>query len=382
MTAISLFWFCAGALFYIYAGYPLLAILRARLFPRPVKKGLFAGTVSVVVVVHNEAAHLPRKMESILASEGQDRILEIIVASDGSTDGTEAALRAFPDPRLKVASFPARRGKPSVLNDVLPTCRGEVVVLTDARQPLHRQAIGRLLENFADDTVGVVSGELEFVELDQASAAGQGVGLYWAYEKLIRKSESRWGSVPGATGALYAIRRRWICPLPPAALLDDVVLPMQAVARGVRCLLEEGAFVYDAPSGSPRQEAIRKRRTIAGNIQLLFLFPKWIVPGGHPAWFSFASHKIARLFSPFLLLTLFVCNVLISNTMCYRALLAAQVLFYGTALAGALVQRAGARHRWLGAPLMFAQLNLATVQAWWDAARGHFRVQWEKATGG
>ncbi|OQW95953.1 MAG: hypothetical protein BWK77_06615 [Verrucomicrobia bacterium A1] len=374
-----LFWVCAFGLFYIYLGYPLLAGLLAKLRARPVRRAPYGGSVSVLIVACNEAAVLPHKIRSLLASEAQAQIGEIVVASDGSTDETAQAVAAVGEPRVRLVAFPERRGKASVLNDVLPQCRQEVVVLTDARQELHPQALGALLSNFADESVGVVSGELVFREESVSTASARGMGVYWSYEKFIRKSEARFGSVPGATGALYAIRKALFSPIPASTLLDDVLIPMQAVVRGFRCVFEEGAEVYDDPTFSPSREAIRKRRTIAGNAQLVLFHPEWLLPWRNPVWFQLVSHKLGRLASPLFLIGTAVTSLLLGDVPLYRAGAIAQAAFYVLATAGALAQRAGRRAGWLGVPLMFVRLNFTTLAALWDAVLGKFHPTW--ATG-
>jgi cellulose synthase/poly-beta-1,6-N-acetylglucosamine synthase-like glycosyltransferase len=283
------------------------------------------------------------------------------------------------DARVRVIEFPARRGKPSVLNDLVPQCRADLVLFTDARQAVHPQALGRLLAAFADPAVGVVSGELVFAPDPLATTAARGMDAYWRYEKFIRKNEAAFSSVPGATGALYAMRRGLFRSLPPEVLLDDVAIPMGAVAQGARCVFEEDAIVYDEPSGSPEQESVRKRRTIAGNAQLVALQPWLLVPSRNPIWFQFISHKMLRLLSPFFLLAAWFCNVMLHGDAVYNVTLAAQAVFYLAAVAGWLAQAAGLRAGPAGAAMMFVALNVTTLAAWGDALRGRYRVAWDRS---
>jgi biofilm PGA synthesis N-glycosyltransferase PgaC len=373
-----LFWSALGLLAYLYAGYPLLMALWARLAPRPVRKGAFEGRVSVLLSVHNEAAALGAKLRSVVQA---GPVAEVLVGSDGSTDDVGAAVASVGDPRIRLMAFPARRGKPAVLNDLMREVTGDVVVLTDARQPLDPAALPALLANFADPSVGVVSGELILRAVAGDSTAARGVDAYWRYEKFIRRSESRARSVPGATGALYAIRRSLLRPVPPDVLLDDVAIPMQAVCAGARCVFEEGARVYDAPSQSSAQEQVRKRRTIAGNWQLVKLYPRLLLPWRNPIWFEFVSHKMLRLLSPLLMVLLAVLAIFAPDGSVVAATRAPQGLFYLLALAGWGAQRAGWRTGWLGVPYMFVVLNLVTALALWDAARGRFQVAWVRAGG-
>jgi len=375
-----LFWLSLSGLLYIYVGYPMLVWLSARCRADRIHRHSSSEPLSIVIVGHNEARRLTSKLDSLFRTERAERIAEVLVGSDGSDDETEAVIAAYPDLRVRLVSFDKRRGKPAVLNDVIPMCRSDIVVLTDARQELDPAALVKLTAPFADPRVGVVSGELMFRTGDGTTAAAGGIGAYWAYEKFIRKCESRFRSVPGATGALYAMRRELFRPVPENTLLDDVVIPMQAVEQGYHCLLEPGAIAWDRPSLSAGQESARKRRTIAGCAQLIINQPHWLLPWRNPIWWEFVSHKLARLVSPLLLAVVLIANACLAGHPLYRGLLIAQMGFYGSALIGMAFQRSGRQSRSFGLPLMFLALNATTVAALWDAVRGHFRPAWQRTT--
>ena len=384
-AATAVFWGSLAAIGYIFAGYPLLVRTAAQFWPAAEETTASNASVSILTAAGNEAARLPAKLDSLLACDGADRITEIVVGSDGSTDETVATLQAYPDRRVRVVAFEQRRGKSAVLADLIPTLTGDVVILTDARQAVSPAAIEALTTRLTDPAVGVVSGELIFVDSD-GSPAAEGMGAYWTYEKLIRKAESRFRSVPGATGALYAVRRSCLRPPPDDALLDDVAIPMRVVEQGYRCVFEPKAIAYDRPSGSTTQESVRKRRTIAGVVQLVMQHPRWLVPRwlwrqGNPIWWEFVSHKVARLLAPPLLLGCLVANVWLAagGSSPYSALLLGQTAFYGAAAAGWLAGRMGRPVRLLSVPLMFLALNGTTVLALWDAARGRFAAAWKRA---
>ncbi|MGD9856739.1 MAG: glycosyltransferase family 2 protein, partial [Planctomycetaceae bacterium] len=343
----ALFWLSLWGLIYIYVGYPALVWICACCRPHEPRREQRTAPLSVVIAGHNEAHRLSEKLDSLFRSHRSDLIAEVLIGSDGSDDHTAEVIAVRNDQRLRLIAFTERRGKPAVLNDLVPQCRSDVVVLTDARQQLDPMALVTLTAPFADARVGVVSGELMFLASDGATAASEGIGAYWTYEKLIRKSESRFRSVPGATGALYAIRRELFRPVPDNTLLDDVVIPMQAVEQGYRCLLEPGAVAWDRPSQSAGQESVRKRRTIAGCAQLIVNQPRWLLPWKNPIWWEFVSHKLARLASPALLGVVLISNVLLAGRgrPVYSAMLAAQMGFYLCAWIGMLSQRSGGRTR-------------------------------------
>jgi cellulose synthase/poly-beta-1,6-N-acetylglucosamine synthase-like glycosyltransferase len=374
-----IFWLSMLGIAYIFVGYPLLVCALSRLRPLQTTKTANAEAISVVLVGYNEAARLPAKIANILASDDVHLIRKLIIASDGSTDDTAIVIANLNDSRVRLVEFSERRGKPSVLNEVIPQCLSDIVVLMDARQELDRRAIAELAAHFTDKSVGVVSGELVFRSEGDTTTVSKGIGIYWRYEKLIRKCEGRFRSVPGATGALYALRRSLFRPIPSQTILDDVVIPMQAVTAGYRCLFEPAAIAFDHASDSTTKESIRKRRTVAGAAQLIVNHPDWLLPWRNPIWFEFVSHKLARLFSPVLLLVAAAANLWLASHPIYAVLLMWHVAFYASALVGWWFQKAGRRSVLFGAQLMFVALNATTVVALWDALRGRFRATWQRS---
>ncbi|NQV27611.1 MAG: glycosyltransferase family 2 protein [Rhodopirellula sp.] len=373
-----LFWLSLAGLVYIYLGYPLLVKGLARLFPMRRERHPVEQKVSIVIACHNESERIRTKLAELFQSTQSCLIDEVLIGSDGSNDDIAASVSALNNSRVRLVEFPERRGKPAVLNDLVPQCRNEIVVLCDARQILSDDAIPELLANFADPKVGVVSGELMFRRSSSDSAAGRGIGAYWRYEKMIRRAEGQFRSVPGATGALYAIRRKAFQPIPESTLLDDVVIPMIAVTQGWHCVFERKAIAWDDPSSSLGREAIRKRRTIAGAAQLIVHHPSWLLPWKNPIWLEFMSHKILRLVSPALLVIVAVTNVLLLGQLPYSLLLLGQICFYYSAFAGWICQKIGRPSSIFGIQAMFFTLNVTTVAALFDAVRGRFRVTWQR----
>jgi cellulose synthase/poly-beta-1,6-N-acetylglucosamine synthase-like glycosyltransferase len=377
----ALFWTALGALVYTFVGYPALVWSIARLRPRPVRRAPIEPTVSVLIVAHNEAAVIAARIENCLALDYPPEQLEIIVASDGSTDATVAVAQQYesssrPGPAVRVFAYPWWRGKPSVLNDSITRCRGDIVVLGDARQRYEPGAVRRLAENFADATVGAASGELCLLN-EAGIAVGEGVGAYWRYEKLIRRSESAFDSTVGATGAIYAIRRSLFEPIPHDTLLDDVLIPVRIARRGYRVVFDAGARAFDRTATSARQEYLRKVRTIGGNVQL-FARERWLLLPTHRLWLPAVSHKALRLVAPvFMLLTAVTSAVLAPRSALYAVAFALQVAFYAAAAGGALLRRRrGLFARVLAVPYAFCLLNLTTLAAVARSLSGRHTVQW------
>lgn len=306
------FWVSAAAITFTFAGYPALMLLLARLRPVPERadSGAAPPAVTAILCVHDAADLVAGKLRNLLQLEHPRDRLEVVVACDGCTDATADACRSLGDPRITVLEFPERRGKAACLGDAVAVARGEVLLMVDVRQRIEPCALRRLLRRLADPGVGAVSGELCFESPD--AAFGRSVDAYWRYEKLIRNAESRSGSVVGATGALYAMRRTLFDPIPQGTVLDDVLVPMQVVAKGYRVAFEPGAVAWDWASRSPGQERRRKVRTLAGNLQLLALAPWLMRPRANPAWFRFVSHKLMRLAAPWLLCVLLVSTAVLA----------------------------------------------------------------------
>jgi poly-beta-1,6-N-acetyl-D-glucosamine synthase len=379
------FWGAVAVLAYTFAGYPALVSLLAAIAPRPLHCGRRERpTVSVLIVAHDEARTIAARIENCLALDYPRRRLEIVIASDGSTDGTVEIARRYargdrPGPAVRVLAYPWRRGKPSVLNDSIPQCAGELVLLGDARQRWEPEVIRRLVENFADPRVGAASGELHLVN-DEGRAVGEGVGAYWRYEKAIRRAESAVHSTVGATGAIYAIRRRLFEPIPHDTLTDDVLIPLRVARAGYRVIFDDRARAWDRVAASARAEYVRKRRTIAGVLQL-FLREGWLWRPTHAVWIQAISHKLLRLAAPFfMLIALGSSAALASRPGVYRAAFLAQAAFYAAAALGAVLRgRSGRLARALAIPYAFCLLNLTTVASLWHFARGRHSVRWQKA---
>ncbi len=215
---------------------------------------------------------------------------------------------------------------------------------------------------------------------EAGAGVGEGVGAYWRYEKLVRRAESAFDSTVGATGAIYAIRRRLFEPIPPDTLLDDVLIPLRIVRRGFRVVFDGRARAWDAAAASAREEYTRKVRTIGGVLQL-FARERWLWVPTHRLWAQAISHKLLRLAAPFLMATALVASAaLAAGHAFYAGACTAQVVFYAAAATGALVRgRRGAVARLLGVPYAFCLLNLTTLVSLWRFALGRQAVQWRKA---
>jgi len=361
MTA--LFWISALIVVYVYAGYPCLLAAWARIADRrprraPIRPETWPS-ISIVIAARNEARRLPARVANLLEQDYPGPC-EIVVVSDGSTDSPARALAAFGQ-SVRLIDVPAG-GKPLALNAGVAASGGEILVFADARQQFAPGALTALVRNFADSSVGGVTGEL-VLDCERGdrvdTSVGDGIGLYWKYEKWLRRNESRVWSTLGATGAIYALRRECWTNLPAATLLDDVLAPMRAVLNGCRIVFEEEAVAFDRASADAAAESRRKTRTLAGNYQILAQEPRLLLPVVNPVWLQYISHKVGRLVVPWALLGLFVATLALARqSVLYAPVLAAQGVFYGLALSGAIFR---APERLVRVAFTFVVLNLSAV---------------------
>jgi cellulose synthase/poly-beta-1,6-N-acetylglucosamine synthase-like glycosyltransferase len=364
-----------AGLFYTFLGYPLLMFCLAskRRPPDAPADARPPFTITVVIAAHNEEAQILPRIENLLASRYPLDQLDILIVSDGSTDRTVQKIQSLGDPRVRVIDQPERRGKAHALNLALAETRAELVVFADARQRFDPGAIAALAGHFHRPETGAVSGELL---IDPAgSTAGGGIDAYWRLEKFIRLSEARHDSTIGCTGAIYAIRRALYRPIRDDTILDDVVIPMQIALQGFRVGFEPAALAHDPQTLEPAREKIRKRRTLAGNYQMLFRHPAWLLPWHNRLWWQLFSHKYLRLAAPFLLLLLLGSNALLLHSFYYRLLFFGQCLFYGLAVCGGIFTVV--KFPPFSLPAGFIFLNWMSLAGLWHYLRPNSRSGWE-----
>jgi biofilm PGA synthesis N-glycosyltransferase PgaC len=366
------FWLATAVIAYTYFGYPGWLWVRSCWRARPVRLGPLLPSVSIVLVVHNEGKVLAEKLRNLAELDYPADRLEVIVVSDGSTDETEAILQkqAGSTP-FRVFLSPYHLGKASALNQAIANVSREVVVFTDARQTIERDALCRLVENFFDSSVGCVSGELRLGD-PRTGESGQGLGMYWKIEKKIRELEAASGSVVGATGALYAVRRKFLVPIPSDTILDDVYIPLQVARQGGRVTFDSRARAWDRPNLGARQEFRRKVRTLTGNYQLLQIAP-WLLTRVNPARFEFVSHKLMRLLVPFALVLALLTSGFLHGVV-YRTALILQLVFYGLSVFAMANPGLGPLGRLADAALTFVVLNTAALVAFANFIAGRKAV--------
>lgn len=370
-----------GLVAYTFVGYPALMGLFARLRPRPCRSDpSFRPRVTLIVAAYNEEDVIVSKLENVLALAYPRDRLELIVAADGSVDGTVAAARAV-DGTI-VLHDPERRGKLAALARAAAAATGDVLVFSDANNMFSEHALRDLVAPFADPAVGVVTGR-KAIDDGTGRALDRAEGLYWRYESKLKEWESAVGSVSAVAGEILAFRREAFQVPNRSLLTEDFVQAMLAALQGWRVVYAPRAVSVERASATVGDEAVRRSRIVRGRWQALaMLLPKLILR--RPALaLQVISHKGLRPLVPGMLLAAATSNVLVARKQTWpRWIAAGQVLFYAAAVAGWRDERRGRRKFWLFVPYYFCRMNVAAASGLVDAVRCRDEAFWKKVRRG
>jgi cellulose synthase/poly-beta-1,6-N-acetylglucosamine synthase-like glycosyltransferase len=371
------FWLGAAALLYTYAGYPALVFLVSRLRPRPVRKAELTPTVSVVITAYNEERDLAAKLENTLALDYDPEKLEVIVASDCSTDRTDEIARSFAPRGVRLHRQTERRGKTAAQNSAVALARGEVILFSDATTMYNPDVLRVMTPSFADPTVGCVAGRLIYVDPNE-SGVGRGARSYWGYETFLKRHESRACSLIGASGCLYAVRRAAYVPLYDEACSDFLIATVM-VEQGLRAVFEPSAVCTEETNSRADKELRMRVRVITQTFTDLWRHRGAMNPlrSGFYA-VQLLSHKVMRYLVPsFLIAVLAASSLLAPGSVFYTVVLAAQLCFYAAAAVAWALEAAGLRVRLLALPQYFVVANVASVIACYKFLRGERYARWE-----
>ncbi len=360
---VVIFWTSTALVVYAYLGYPLAIYLASRLFGRrrdpAAADDAQLPQLSLLIAAYNESSVIGERIENALAMDYPRDKLEIVVASDGSSDGTNEIVQRYADRGVVLLPFPERRGKSVVLNDAIGRLHGELMMLSDANTMMDPQAARRLVRWFSDPAVGAVCGWLDLYDTQTGRNAD---GVYWRYENFLKRCEGRLDAVLGANGAIYAMRRELYQPIPPDTLVDDFTIPLLAkLHSGCRILYDKQAVAVEETAPDIHAEFRRRARIGAGGFQAIARL--WPLLNPRFGWtaFAFGSHKVLRWLSPFFLLAMLGTNVLLAGLPVYRELLWGQLAFYALALVGSRISLPGWAGRLLRLPALFTAVNLALL---------------------
>jgi cellulose synthase/poly-beta-1,6-N-acetylglucosamine synthase-like glycosyltransferase len=362
---------------FIYAGYPALMFAISLILRRPVRRDDIKPRVSVIIAAYNEERDIEAKLKNTLALDYPRDRIEIIVASDCSTDRTDDIVRGFAAQGVILRQQPDRYGKTVAQNRAVKISSGEILVFSDATTMLKPDAIRKIVRNFADPEVGCVAGQLIYAD-SVSSVVGDGCRSYWRYETFLKRCESRTGSLVGVSGALYAVRR--ICHARLAGdMIDDFAIATEIHLQGLRTVYELEAIAVESVNRRSRDEFRMRVRVIKQTLSALNRYRHTLNPFRHKMFaFQMVAHKALRYLVPLLLIVALVASGAGSRSVVWlRFALAGQLALYGAAVAGFIIDRRKGRLGLLAIPYYFALGNVAAVVAFFKALVGETYVTWE-----
>jgi len=386
---LCLFGLCSFLLLYVYVVYPALAAVLAGRFGRPVQQGDALPSVTIIVTAYNEEKCIRAKLDNLAALSYPTELVNILVASDGSSDSTEKIAASYDPKRVGVLRVEGRLGKTACQNAGAAIATGEILVFTDATTRLQTAAIRRLVENFADAEVGCVGGRLEYVT-DIANPTGCGGKAYWSYEMRLRRAESLLGSLIGVSGCLYAVRRSAYRPMDPD-LISDFVVAMKMQEQRLRTVLAPEAVCFETTLDQGSHELAMRVRVAIRSLNALIRERQFLNPVrfGCFAW-QLWSHKLLRYAAPLLWLGAFIANfALISFTWepslhvlgfpltIYLILFGGQCALIAAGAVGFLLQGARRELGMFGRPYYFLLTNVASLVATLRYLQGERMVIWK-----
>jgi cellulose synthase/poly-beta-1,6-N-acetylglucosamine synthase-like glycosyltransferase len=368
-------------LFFVYFGYPLVIFVISGLKAREVSRGTCKPRVTILISAYNEEKHIRATIENKLSLDYPGDSIEIIVISDGSEDQTDEIVSTFQDKGVRLIRQEPRKGKTSALNMAVPQSKGEILVFSDANSLYDREALRNLMENFADPGVGYVTGKMVYVNPD-GTLVGDGCSAYMKYENLLRTIETRAGSIVGVDGGIDAVRKSLYRPM-KADQLPDFVLPLMVVEQGYRVVYEHRALLKEDTLKSSEDEYRMRVRVSLRALWALWDMRRLLNPVRYGVFsFQLLSHKILRYLG-----ILFMAGALIAGGLVmirrrlYAILFLLQILFYGAALAGRMLEKKGMLARLLYIPYYFCLINIAAGHALVRFIRGEKQVLWTPRKG-
>jgi hypothetical protein len=368
MTEIA-FWGSVALVLYAYFGYPCALMALALFRNRPVKKGSATPRVSVIITARNEEARIRQKIENTLGQDYPSHLLDIIVASDCSTDATDEAVRAYGD-RVRLVRATERRGKEAAQRLAVEAASGEILIFSDVATALVLDGISSIVRNFSDPTVGCVSSVDRFIDPDGKVS---GEGAYVRYEMFLRTLESRVNSLVGLSGSFFAARRD-VCRRWSDCRQSDFSTLLNAVDMGLRGVHDPDTAGYYMNLVDDSREFQRKVRTVVRGIACLAANARMLNPVryGLFAW-QLASHKLCRWLVPAAAIVAWLSNaVLVFQSDLYLVSMVVQLAFYAAAITGVRT-----RSPILRIPTFFLLVNVAIATAWLRYANGERMTTWD-----
>lgn len=383
-----IFWASLLGIAYTYFGYPLLLfvcyglsqmsrdlhyLMNRRERRRGDRPAPEFPALSMLIAAYNEEEHLAEKISNIAALDYPADKLQVVIVSDGSSDGTNSMLRQISDPRIEVVIQAQRGGKAMALNIALEHARHDLLILSDCSTMFSPDALKKLVRHFGDPAIGLVCGSLLF---EAGAESRQTEGLYWKYETVLRLMEARLGATLTPSGAMYAVRRSAYAPPRQDVVVEDIVTSMNARRLGYQVYYDPEAKGVDYPAPTVAGEFKRRVRIATGSFLALSSLLRVPLPGFTA--FAFVSHKLLRWIVPLLLILVFASNLFLLGKPLYRIPLLLQVAIYLWAAVGFVFRRRLHRVRFALVAYFLVAMNLAFLVGLLQCLTGRKESAWQR----
>jgi cellulose synthase/poly-beta-1,6-N-acetylglucosamine synthase-like glycosyltransferase len=373
-----LFWLIIFIIFYTYAGYSFITLLLSLFLDRSVRKKEIYPRVTFLITAYNEGKSIAAKLENTLTLDYPRKKLEVIVASDASTDATDNIVSQYQSRGVILNRVEGRLGKTETQNKTVTIATGDIIIFSDATTKYNKDAIRNIVQNYADSQVGAVSGRYEYVN-PTGAAVGIGTVLFWKYENLIKRMQTRIRTITGCCGCIYSVRRDLYEPLPPD-IISDLVEPLKILEKGYRIAFEPEAVAYEETTETAKEEFGMRVRVISRGMYGLW-FMRCLFNPLRYGFISFQlfSHKVLRWMIPFMLSLLLASNIFLIDKTFYAVCFIGQVLFYFGAVGGYILDKRGKKVKLLALPLYYCVVNVASMAAFFRNIKGKKSIVWETA---
>jgi cellulose synthase/poly-beta-1,6-N-acetylglucosamine synthase-like glycosyltransferase len=376
-----LFWVPVALIVYAYVGYPLLVILLSFFVNSKVKKSFNEPKVSLLIAAYNEEKEIERKLKNSFDLDYPKDKLEIVVASDGSTDATEDIVKRYSKNdmgiRVVLHRVEGRLGKTATQNSAVKACQGDIIVFSDAASMYDRGAIRALVRNYADPTVGAVSGMYKYIN-KEGSSVGFATILFWNLENFIKGRQTRIRTVTGCCGCIYSVRKNLYTDLPPT-IISDLVEPLTILQKGYRIVFEPEALALEETAGKTKEEFKMRIRVIVRGMNGMLFVRSLFNPFRYPyVALQLISHKLMRWLVPVFCIIAFISNIFLAlSSRIYLILLILQLVFYSLSVIGHYLDKAGIHKKVFYLPLYFCVVNLASLISMFKVMKKDNIVTWQ-----
>ena len=385
---IAFFWISLFIIFYAFIGYGIVLFFLVKL--RQIFRGkrsinaeeiLNLPSCTLIVAAYNEEDFIEQKIKNTLALNYPKDKVSFLFITDGSTDKTPEIISLYP--QIKLMHLPNRLGKIAAVQRAVSAVKTEIMVFTDANTFLNPDALVKLCRHYADPKVGAVAGEKR-VHIEENADATAGEGFYWKYESKLKVWDSELNTIVGAAGELFSVKKALYQSVHPNSIIDDFMISMLVAKKGYRIVYEPEAFATETSSANIKEELKRKIRIAAGGLQSIIWLKSLLLPFKQPLLsFQYISHRVLRwTVVPFLMIAALFLNIGIAaqtHLLVYQLFLSAQILFYGAAVLGWVLEKRQIKIKALFIPYYFGVMNYAVIAGIFRYLFGRQSAAWEKS---